>query len=167
MDIEKQIAWVASLSESGREEMQLKMRLQQEKVQLKIGNFVNRLKAIGINVELIGNYPWVYLHAVNGINVKAKFWGNHGFTILFETQPEAKFTDIRRVFAKVREVLNDKEVTPVSQNDLLNITDDVMKSIDKLKGYEWSDKVESDVVFDEILAALEKEFNYPDSSNHN
>ncbi|PHS72133.1 MAG: hypothetical protein COB22_05370 [Cycloclasticus sp.] len=167
MDIKKRMKWVASLSELERESMQLQMRSQEDKVQSKIGRFVWRLKAIGINVELMGNYPWVYLHAVNGIHVKEKYWGNHGFTILFQTHTEAKFTDRRRVFAKVREVLNANERTPVYQDDLLGVVHDVMESIDKLKGHAWSDQTESDAVFDEILGVLEREFNYPDIENHN
>lgn len=41
--------------------------------------FINRLKKIGITVELIGNYPWIYLDKVNSIKVEGKFEGNHGF----------------------------------------------------------------------------------------
>jgi|GEM_PF-1161507 len=167
MDIKKRMKWLASLSESERDEMQLQMQLQQAKVDSKKRRFVRRLKAIGIKVELARNYPWLYLRSVNGIKVKSTFWGNHGFTILFETSPEAKFTDRRRVFAKIREVLNDNEITPVYHDDLLNLTVGLMDSIDRLKGYDWSDQEESDVVFDEILETLEKEFQYPDSRNHN
>lgn len=49
----------------------------------KLDIFCSRLKAIGVDVELIGNYPWVYLKAVNGLPVKERYWGNHGFTIFF------------------------------------------------------------------------------------
>lgn len=161
MDVEKRMKWVASLSESKRDDMQLQIRLQQEKLGSKISRFVTRLKAIGINVELASNYPWIYLRSVNDIKVKETYQGDHGFTILYETDPKAMFTDRRRVFAKVREVLNDSEPTTVYQDDLLDVVHDVMESIDKLKGHAWSDQVESDVVFYEILAVLEKEFQYP------
>jgi hypothetical protein len=43
--------------------------------------FVNRLKKIGIEVILVGNIPWVYLHKVNGNTVTEKLNANHGFTV--------------------------------------------------------------------------------------
>jgi len=43
--------------------------------------FVNRLKKIGIEVRLVGNVPWVYLHKVNGNTVTEKLNANHGFTV--------------------------------------------------------------------------------------
>ena len=43
--------------------------------------FVNRLKKIGIEVELVGNFPWIYLDKVNGKTVTEKLNANHGFTI--------------------------------------------------------------------------------------
>lgn len=64
--------------------------------------FINRLKKIGIEVELIGNYPWVYLRSVNGNIVKEKFMANHGFTAFFNHH-DVKFSDRREVFKKVRE----------------------------------------------------------------
>lgn len=45
----------------------------------------DRLNKIGIEIELMGNYPWIYLYSVNGNKIKEKdyFYGNHGFTIAF------------------------------------------------------------------------------------
>ena len=45
--------------------------------------FVRRLKKIGIELELIGNYPWIYLRSVNGNWIKDEDFinANHGFTI--------------------------------------------------------------------------------------
>jgi len=48
-----------------------------------INRLVPRLRKIGIDVELIGNIPWIYLRKVNGNTVKERFEGNHGFTIAF------------------------------------------------------------------------------------
>lgn len=31
----------------------------------KLKVFIERLKKIGINIELVGNYPWIYLHRIN------------------------------------------------------------------------------------------------------
>lgn len=69
-----------------------------------IESFINRLAKIGINVELIGNYPWVYLRKVNGKSVNGVFLANHGFTVFFRGKPD-KITDIRLIFKKIRETL--------------------------------------------------------------
>ena len=63
--------------------------------------FINRLKRIGIEVELFGNYPWIYLDKVNGKRVTEKFEGNHGFTIAFQNK-EVEFTDISEIFKLIR-----------------------------------------------------------------
>ena len=71
-----------------------------------ITTFVNRLSTIGIMMELRGNYPWVYLHTVNGVRVKGKFRGRHGFTcFLGQKDGSYKITDRRVVFDKIRETL--------------------------------------------------------------
>lgn len=73
-----------------------------------ISSFVNRLKKIDIQVELIGNYPWVYLDKVNGKKVHGQFRANHGFTVFFraiKTGEQDKITDIPTIFAKIRETL--------------------------------------------------------------
>ena len=75
-----------------------------------IGSFVKKLDAIGIHVELVGNYPWIYLDKVNGVKVKGTFWANHGFTV-FLSGEETKFTDRRVVFDKIRETLYEEENT--------------------------------------------------------
>lgn len=70
--------------------------------------FVERLKRIGIKVELLGNYPWVYLHKVNGNEVAGKFESDHRFTAFIippnPTKP-IRMTNVRKVFQKVRENL--------------------------------------------------------------
>ena len=44
--------------------------------------FINRLKKIGIELELEGNVPWVYLKSVNGNRVREiDYNANHGYTI--------------------------------------------------------------------------------------
>ena len=77
-----------------------------------ISAFVNRLKKIGIEVELSGNYPWIYLETVNGKRIKQRFQGNHGFTAFFlPTKPgqSAHITDTKVVFAKIREMIEGEE----------------------------------------------------------
>ena len=72
-----------------------------------INRLVPRLKKIGINVELVGNYPWIYLEKVNGNRIKKEdfFRGNHGFTIAFSPirkDQVMELTDIRKVFEIIR-----------------------------------------------------------------
>lgn len=74
-----------------------------------IGQFVRRLGKIGVDVKLDGNFPWVYLNSVNGKRVTELFYGNHGFTAFFipvSNKMPVRFSDRRRVFQKVREMLN-------------------------------------------------------------
>lgn len=71
----------------------------------KLDIFVERLKKIGIIIELVGNYPWIYLDKVNGQKVTEKFEGNHGFTIGFlPIRPDKPFhfTDISEIFKIIR-----------------------------------------------------------------
>jgi len=74
-----------------------------------ISSFVNRLEKIGINVELISNYPWVYLHKVNGRLVTEKYNSEHGFTIFFSSlhlsSPPHIMCDGKIIFNKIREML--------------------------------------------------------------
>lgn len=70
-----------------------------------ISVFVGRLNRIGIQVELIGNYPWIYLNTVNGNRVKERFLGNHGFTVAWypvKSGEKIKLTDISEIFRIIR-----------------------------------------------------------------
>lgn len=47
-----------------------------------IPKFIRRLKKIGIEIKLIGNFPWIYLDSVNGNKIKPEDYSdNHGYTI--------------------------------------------------------------------------------------
>lgn len=66
-----------------------------------------RLKKIGIEIEMAGNYPWIYLEKVNGNEIEQEdyFYGNHGFTVAFLPIREGQkmeLTDIREVFKIIR-----------------------------------------------------------------
>ena len=78
----------------------------------KIKVFVERLKKIGIDVKLSGNYPWVYITEICGKRVTEKFDGNHGFTIIFlpvrNDSPPSEFTDIKEIFKLIRKYKNEK-----------------------------------------------------------
>tara|TARA_R110000787_G_scaffold87911_4_gene186960 strand:+ start:876 stop:1301 length:426 start_codon:yes stop_codon:yes gene_type:complete len=70
--------------------------------------FTDRLAAIGITVELGGNYPWIYLDKVNDVPVEGVFQARHGFTAFFMQQgDDCRFSDRRVVFNKIREMLNE------------------------------------------------------------
>ena len=69
-----------------------------------IQSFINRLKRIDIEVELVGNYPWIYLDKVNGKKVTDTFQANHGFTVFFLGSPD-KITDISTIFKQIRKML--------------------------------------------------------------
>lgn len=66
---------------------------------------VKRLKKIGIEIHLVGNFPWIYLYKVNGNVVKEKFQANHGFTIAYSPitlTGTTSFTDISEIFKIIR-----------------------------------------------------------------
>jgi hypothetical protein len=73
----------------------------------KIKTFIERMKKIGIEVQLSANYPWIYIDSVNGNRIEKEdyFRGNHGFTIAFlpiRINEELNFTDISRIFNLIR-----------------------------------------------------------------
>jgi hypothetical protein len=73
-----------------------------------IDKFVNRLNRIGIEVTLIGNYPWVYMDTVNNKQIKENFQANHGYTVFFmpiDNKQKVRFSDRRTVFRKIRTML--------------------------------------------------------------
>lgn len=77
-----------------------------------ISSFINRLKKIGIEVELVGNFPWVYLDKVNGIKVKGTYLAEHGFTAFFipvRAYRPTTITDITIVFNKIRETIAEED----------------------------------------------------------
>ena len=87
----------------------------------KIKVFVERLKKIGIEVKLQGNYPWVYLDEICGIKVKEKFAGNHGFTIIFlpgsTDSPPSDFTDIGETFKLIRKYIREANLIELMRMD--------------------------------------------------
>ena len=66
--------------------------------------FIKRMKKIGIVIELIGNFPWIYLDKVNSNIVKDLYYGNHGYTIAFYPRMGAsfEFIDIKDLFKIIR-----------------------------------------------------------------
>ena len=79
----------------------------------KITRFVERLKKIGIDVKLSGNFPWVYIDEICGIRVTETFAANHGFTLIFlpgrNDSPVSEFTDIEEIFKLVRKYVKESK----------------------------------------------------------
>ena len=71
----------------------------------KLTIFVERLNKINIKIELVTNYPWVYINKINGKRVVEHFQADHGFTIAFlplRADKELRFTDISEIFKLIR-----------------------------------------------------------------
>jgi hypothetical protein len=67
----------------------------------KLGVFLERMQKIGINIQLMGNYPWIYIYMINGKRVKEQFLAEHGFTIMFQ-DGKYQFTDIKEIFKLIK-----------------------------------------------------------------
>lgn len=69
--------------------------------------FINRMKKIGIDLELSGNVPWIYLDKVNGNRIQREdYSSNHGYTIAWHSvkigsEPHLD-SDIKRTFNIIR-----------------------------------------------------------------
>lgn len=62
-----------------------------------------RLANIGIEIELIGNVPWVYLNSVNGIPVTERKNARHGYCVDYMT--DKRHLNFRKdLFSKIREL---------------------------------------------------------------
>jgi len=73
---------------------------------------IDRLRTLDIEIELGGNVPWIYLRKVNGKSVKELYAGNHGFTAFWYPSTfngKIKFSDRRKVFQKIREMISGEE----------------------------------------------------------
>jgi hypothetical protein len=83
-----------------------------------INRFDIRLKKIGVNIELNGNYPWIYLDKINGVKVKEVYQARHGFTAFFldkesldernlDFVSKTRFSNRRKVFKLIRKYLEE------------------------------------------------------------
>lgn len=64
-----------------------------------------RLDKIGIDVEFVANFPWIYLYKINGQLVKERYEAEHGFTIAFLPVRRDKpfhFTELNVIFKLIR-----------------------------------------------------------------
>ena len=70
-----------------------------------LDSFRRRMTKLGIELELVGNYPWIYIEKINGKRVTEKFCGNHGFTVAFlpvKIGDKMELTDIKEIMKLVR-----------------------------------------------------------------
>jgi hypothetical protein len=82
---------------------------------IKLYVFKERMKKLGIELEMWSNYPWIYIDKVNGNEVMEEdyFYANHGFTVGFHPiRPgqEFEFTDIGRIFKLIKKYRNGTNV---------------------------------------------------------
>lgn len=76
----------------------------------KIRVFGDRMKKLGIDIKLAGNFPWIYIDTINGKRVKEKFHAEHGFTIAFlpiREEQKLEFTDIGEIFKLIRKYVKE------------------------------------------------------------
>lgn len=76
-----------------------------------LDSLIRRLKKLDIEVELWANYPWLYIDKINGVQVKERFEGNHGFTVAFlpiRAGQKMQLTDISKIFKLIRMYTQDK-----------------------------------------------------------
>jgi hypothetical protein len=87
----------------------------------KLAVFVERLKKIGIDVKLSGNFPWIYLDEINGKRVTERFAANHGFTVMFlpgrNDSPPSDFTDIKEIFNLLRKYKREGAIVKMMKDD--------------------------------------------------
>jgi hypothetical protein len=87
----------------------------------KLDVFVKRLKKIGIDVKLTGNFPWIYLDKICGMKVSETFQANHGFTIMFlpgrNDSPVSNFTDITEIFKLIRKYAREDSIVKMMKDD--------------------------------------------------
>jgi hypothetical protein len=62
--------------------------------------FRNRMKSIGIEVELSCNYPWIYIDTINGKRVTEKNFSDWGLTLCFANSN--KLCDNKELFSIIR-----------------------------------------------------------------
>ena len=87
----------------------------------KLGVFIERLKKLGIEVKLSGNFPWIYLNEICGKRVTETFQANHGFTVMFlpgrNDSPVSEFTDIKEIFNLLRKYKREGAIVKMMKDD--------------------------------------------------
>jgi hypothetical protein len=87
-----------------------------------ISQLVKRLRRCGIEVEFVGNYPWIYLDRVNGIRIRREdFTANHGFNIAWygiRNEDKIRFAEEpKTIIALIRRYVRESKLTQMMQDD--------------------------------------------------
>lgn len=76
----------------------------------KIETFYKRLDKLGIKLDMVNNFPWIYLYKINGKSVKEKFHSEHGFVIALYSRisnwTDTVFTDEKETFKLIRKYIS-------------------------------------------------------------
>ena len=73
----------------------------------KLQRLKDRLRAIDIVVEFRGNYPWVYLHSINGVRITEQRFSGHTYTVFMESNNQ--FYEPRNMFKLIRRYVEKQE----------------------------------------------------------
>lgn len=81
-----------------------------------------RLSKIGIEIDLIGNIPWIYLRSVNGNIIKRKdYTSNHGFNIAwYPIKPGEEVSlaeDPKVIIALIRKYVRESKLIQMMKDD--------------------------------------------------
>lgn len=73
--------------------------------------FINRLKKIGIDIEVSSNVPWIYLEKINGKKVTEKHNSEYGFIIgyLSMKSNDVIFINYKIIFDVIRKYVKLRE----------------------------------------------------------
>lgn len=82
----------------------------------------NRLSKLGIELEFVGNYPWIYLDRVNGIRIRQEdFTANHGFNIAWygiRNEDKIRFAeDPKTIIALIRRYVRESRLAQMMKDD--------------------------------------------------
>lgn len=71
---------------------------------LVIQTFVRRMNKLGYKLQLVFNFPWIYLESINGKGVFEKQFSEHGWTIaLYPLQKEGvNFINLSQTIKLIR-----------------------------------------------------------------
>ena len=83
----------------------------------KIEILKNRLNKINIKIELVSNYPWIYLYKVNDILVKELYKANHGFTVAFVPLDKDKALEVLNITETIKIIRKYNLITKQKQNN--------------------------------------------------
>jgi predicted membrane GTPase involved in stress response len=64
-----------------------------------LDKFLEAMDNLGIDMDIGGNYPWIYITAINGKTVTEKMDSEHGFNVAFspiKNKIKPEVTDVKK-----------------------------------------------------------------------